>query len=85
MSYNEQAQERKNTFVSWEDEQEMGTYVTYQIYNIVNPGQSFGAYDLLLDNQANVHIVYVQAFIFHLPSGDLEFKSIGKLYTAHKW
>lgn len=37
---------------------EAGSYVTYQIYNSMHPGQRFGQYDLLLDNQADISVIH---------------------------
>jgi hypothetical protein len=54
---------KKKQFVMWEDEvaegdMEVGSYVTYQVYNSVHPGQCFDQYDLLLDNQEDISVVH---------------------------
>jgi hypothetical protein len=54
---------KKKQFVTWEDkvvegDLETGSYVTYQVYNSVHPGQHFSEYDLLLDDQADISVVH---------------------------
>jgi 6-phosphogluconolactonase/glucosamine-6-phosphate isomerase/deaminase len=53
---------KAKTFVSWEDDwedqDEVGTYVTYQVCNEISRHHEFGDYDILLDNQADVSILH---------------------------
>jgi hypothetical protein len=50
-------------FASWDDEEveeeeQAGTYLTYQVCHGVESGQKFQDYDLLLDNQANISVIH---------------------------
>jgi hypothetical protein len=52
---------KAKSFVTWEDgweeQEEIGTYVTYQVMN-ASEGHGFHEYDVLLDNQADISIVH---------------------------
>jgi hypothetical protein len=52
---------KAKSFVTWEDgweeQEEIGTYVPYQVMN-ASEGRGFHEYDVLLDNQADVSIVH---------------------------
>lgn len=53
---------KKKKIVTLEDEvvegdMEVGSFVTYQVYNSVYPGQRFNEYDPLLDNQGDISVI----------------------------
>jgi hypothetical protein len=81
----EEQQSKKKQFVTWEDKQyddeevaEIGTYVTYEVYESVRLSPKFGKYDILLDNQADVSIVHPHMLCDVLPADSpITVKGIG--------
>jgi hypothetical protein len=61
---NEDAENKKKQYVTWEDadeediSQELSSYITYEVHKSMEGISKFGKYDLLLDNQADVSIVH---------------------------